>query len=621
MRQMSRKNNSKKRSLALVMSLLLLTSGLYWESGKATANDADVQAEEADNIEIMAASDAVGIGVTYHTQQEIRDYMAKKGAKESDPVTYSTTPVATKPYAPGKVSDTTLKSALAMLNQIRYVAGLPEVTLDTSKTEMMQASALVQAANQGLSHTPPRPSGMSDALYNKGYEGSGMANLAWGFRTLNSAVLGWMSDEDDYNIGVVGHRRWVLNPEMGKTTFGAVNKFYSMYAFDFSAQSDITGVIWPAQQMPIEYFADDIPWSYSYGDFVDASKVKVTLTRKKDGKVWRFNTSSSNGFFAVDNNWYGQPGCIIFRPNNISYAVGDVFDVEITGLPTQVRYTVTFFDQPTQPKYEISLNKSSATLATLKTLQLTATVSPSDYTGTITWSSSDTKVASVDANGKVTANRYGTAVITAKLSNGAKATCKIQTRFYDVAGSNDKSKPNYQYYYDAVYWAADNGITTGYDKVYFGPERECERREMLIFLWRIAGCPTGYGDARDYFNDLDSTDFEISKASNKAIAWAYKAGITKGYSDGGFHPYSTITRGETMILLYRVAGKPAVSGEITFPDVVEQNYSPKSDTYKAILWGSQKKITSGYSDGTFRPFDNCLREAIVTFLYRYSKLK
>jgi hypothetical protein len=65
-----------------------------------------------------------------------------------------------------------------------------------------------------------------------------------------------------------------------------------------------------------------------------------------------------------------------------------------------------------------------------------------------------------------------------------------------------------------------------------------------------------------------------------------------------------------------------VSGTITFPDVLDLGLSAKSDTYRAILWGSSIGITSGYSDGNFQPMTNCLREHIVTFLYRYhSKVK
>ena len=163
-------------------------------------------------------------------------------------------------------------------------------------------------------------------------------------------------------------------------------------------------------------------------------------------------------------------------------------------------------------------------------------------------------------------------------------------------------------------------FTTGYDDCTFGVGKNCQRRELLIFLWRYAGEPTvdkdgnPYGDARRMFNDLS---YGPTTATNKAIAWACTEGISKGYSDGGFHPTDPIERKDVMILLYRLAGKPAVSGTLTFPDCP---YKPGTDTYNAILWGSQNAITKGYNDGTFGPLLYCLREQIVTFLYRYDNL-
>ncbi len=262
--------------------------------------------------------------------------------------------------------------------------------------------------------------------------------------------------------------------------------------------------------------------------------------------------------------------------------------------------------------------QDSATISTKTELPISIAVSPEIADEGIEWSSLDESVATVDSNGLVTAHRYGVTLIIATAANGDSSEFELNTLFHDVAGSNVKGDADYQYYYNAVYWAAENGITAGYDRVYFGPERECERREMLIFLWRMAGMPTGYGDAREYFNDVT---YDPASASNQAIAWAYKEGITKGYADGGFHPTASITRMETLILLYRVAGKPEVSGKITFPDVLALGSRETSDTYRAILWASQKKITNGYSDGNFQPYTNCLREHIVTFLYRYANLE
>lgn len=263
---------------------------------------------------------------------------------------------------------------------------------------------------------------------------------------------------------------------------------------------------------------------------------------------------------------------------------------------------------------ELILNANHLELKTKESFALKATLLSSDTSPNILWSSSDESIASVDSTGVVTAHRYGGVMITAETEDHRfEASCVVQTRFYDVAGSNIKGEPNYQYYYNAVYWAAANGITVGYDEgVYFGPERNCTRQEMLIFLWRMIGRPEVDADARDFFNDMTAAP---ETASNKSVAWAYLSGITKGYNDGGFHPSANITRLETMILLYRIAGTPDVEGKIKFSDC--QNLVPSTDSFKSVLWGSQNGITSGYPDGTFGIKNNCLREAIVTFLYRY----
>ena len=228
------------------------------------------------------------------------------------------------------------------------------------------------------------------------------------------------------------------------------------------------------------------------------------------------------------------------------------------------------------------------------------------------WSSSDPSILTVNSDGTLKPMKFGTVTVTATAGDGRiTASCKVKVVFKDV---NSRSK----YYFNHVYWALDNGITTGYDDCTFGVGKNCQRRELLIFLWRYAGEPTvdkdgnPYGDARRMFNDLS---YGPTTATNKAIAWACTEGISKGYSDGGFHPTDPIERKDVMILLYRLAGKPSVTGTLDFSDC--KSYKPGTDTYNAILWGSQNEITKGYSDGTFGPRLNCLREQIVTFLSRY----
>ena len=258
----------------------------------------------------------------------------------------------------------------------------------------------------------------------------------------------------------------------------------------------------------------------------------------------------------------------------------------------------------------IEIDPAEAEMPTETTLQLTATVKPAGTDQSVTWTSSDEEIATVDENGIVKALRYGKVTITATsaVNPALTATCEIQTRFYDV---NDDSK----YYYTPVYWAADNEITTGYDRVYFGPQKDCTRQELAIFLWRLAGKPAVSGTLP--FSD---TKYDESSASFQAILWCSQNGIVKGYSDGTFKPKANIERKDAMIMLYRLAGKPDVEGEIKFPDVVKMNLSKTSDTYRAILWGVNNGITNGYKDGNFKPKTNCQREHIVTFIYRADKI-
>ena len=228
----------------------------------------------------------------------------------------------------------------------------------------------------------------------------------------------------------------------------------------------------------------------------------------------------------------------------------------------------------------------------------------------IIWSSSDSSVASVNQSGQITAHKYGSVTInaTASVSGSITDSIIVQTRYYDV---NDMSK----YYFNPVYWAADHAITRGYNDVYFGPSETCDRKSVAIFLWRLSGRPEAEGTVS--FTDVN---YQPSTDTYKAILWASVNGIVNGYSDGTFRPNNPITRKDAAIMLYRLNGRPQISGEMPFQDVIDLNYPESSDTYKSILWASRCGITHGYTDGTFRPLDNCIRADIVTFLYRYASL-
>ena len=176
---------------------------------------------------------------------------------------------------------------------------------------------------------------------------------------------------------------------------------------------------------------------------------------------------------------------------------------------------------------------------------------------------------------------------------------------------SDVQNPNHAYF-KAIYWAADAGITKGYPDGTFGIDRSCTRGEMMMFLWRYAGKQAPKTVSKSPFEDVPK-----NHAFYKAILWGSQKGITKGYSDGTFGIDRNVSRGECMMFLWRLNGKPAPKAvaKSPFKDV------PKNHVfYNAILWGAQKKITTGYTSGSKKGmFDidaNCTRGQIVTFLYR-----
>ena len=163
------------------------------------------------------------------------------------------------------------------------------------------------------------------------------------------------------------------------------------------------------------------------------------------------------------------------------------------------------------------------------------------------------------------------------------------------------------YYYDAVLWAVDEGITTGLSDTTFGPNQSCTRAQVVTFLWRAAGEPAPTSDENPF------VDLRTDKYYYDAVLWAVEEGITEGYGSADtFCPDRTCSRAEIVTFLWRYAGKPKVSAANPFEDV------PDGKWYcNAVLWAASEKITEGHgSPTTFCPDLVCTRGQIVTFLYR-----
>ena len=163
------------------------------------------------------------------------------------------------------------------------------------------------------------------------------------------------------------------------------------------------------------------------------------------------------------------------------------------------------------------------------------------------------------------------------------------------------------YYYDAVLWAAEAGITSGTSATTFSPNNPCTRAQMATFLWRAAGSPEPVGTPHTF------TDVPADAYYAKAVQWAYEQGITGGTSATTYSPDEPCTRGQMATFLWRNAGSQAPVNNVNqFADVPSTAYYAT-----AVQWAYEQKITAGTSATTFSPDDPCTRAQMVTFLYRF----
>lgn len=172
--------------------------------------------------------------------------------------------------------------------------------------------------------------------------------------------------------------------------------------------------------------------------------------------------------------------------------------------------------------------------------------------------------------------------------------------FYDV--------PNNAYFYEAVKWAVENGITTGVGNDLFAPEQPCTRAQIVTFLWRAAGSPEPKGAASGMTDVVSGSYYE------KAVAWAIENGITTGTTTSTFSPDATCTRAQAVTFLARALKAKAASAA-EFSDVPTDSYFAD-----AVAWAAANGVTEGVGGGLFAPDNDCTRGQIVTFLYRaYNK--
>ena len=159
------------------------------------------------------------------------------------------------------------------------------------------------------------------------------------------------------------------------------------------------------------------------------------------------------------------------------------------------------------------------------------------------------------------------------------------TAFTDVAAD--------AYYYDAVVWAVEEGVTTGTTATTFSPDDTVTRAQAMTFLWRASGEP-GPKSTESSFSDVSDPDAYYYKA----VLWAVENGITNGISSDQFAPKGTLTYDQILAFMYRLFG----SG--TFGD----DWSAE-----ALNWAAENGLTNGLE---FTAKEDCPRCDVVYCMWK-----
>ena len=204
-----------------------------------------------------------------------------------------------------------------------------------------------------------------------------------------------------------------------------------------------------------------------------------------------------------------------------------------------------------------------------QTLQLTANITPSNATNqNITWTSSNTAVATVSANGQVTAISAGTATITARSTDGNRTATVTITVTAPPQQGNNVEQPTVtpqqralpftdvttaHWAYGSIRYVFENNIMQGTGATTFAPNMEFTRAMVVAILYRMTYGNTAnevpYARNRNIFNDV-----AVNRWYSPYIAWAYDNSIVMGIGQNLFAPNDSVTHEQLITMLYRFAG-------------------------------------------------------------------
>lgn len=390
---------------------------------------------------------------------------------------------------------------------------------------------------------------------------------------------------------------------------------------------------------------EGVDYTLSYSDNQNAGQATITITAKAGGRYT---------FAAVTENFTIDKAVITITAEDKSAHVGDAapaltYTVSglVNGETLAVEPTVAYAAEPDMTKtgtVEILVSGAQAPAGdnyTINYVKGLLTIVDKSAPLPITGSKANTITIGSAENGKVSSDRAsavagtkvtitvtpdsgfalgevsvvdanGKALDLVSLGNGKytftmpAGAVTVKASFAPVAGNCPFTDVKVgDYYYDAVLWAVDKGITTGVSATRFDPNGSCTRAQAVTFLWRAMGSPAPTGASMSF------TDVAADSYYYNAVLWAVENGVTTGTSATTFSPDAPCDRGQIVTFLHRAMKSPAASAQSTFSDVAADAYYAQ-----AVAWAVENGVTTGTGDNAFSPAASCSRSQIVTFLYR-----
>lgn len=471
------------------------------------------------------------------------------------------TPSTSAPYKTGVVNKSLLQAATNRLNALRRIAGLSPVRLDLELSENAQYGAVLLAASE-FSHRPNKPSDMDNSFHKKGYDATASSNLHRE-RTLTSAVDSFMDDSDHTNIDRLGHRRWQLNPKMGKVGFGFADKFTTEKVFDTSAPDcNFDFVSWPASgkflasSEETALFKPSYAWSVSLNpkkySTPNKNKVSVTLTRKNDGHTWVFDSDStkdnpkSQKYFNIDTQNFGIDNCIIFRPDDIQSYDG-LYTVQIDGLQTKsgkavddFTYEVDFFSSKKEQINQTNDPKQP------DNKQPTATKNFIDVPDTA-WYAPFVKQVVKSGTMTGTGNNRFQPNHALTLAEVVTLTARYHAKFYHITTPQSTDGAWWQSAYD---YCVQNDLLHKTELPASVMENNATRLQMIMLLEKAI--PASYKKTSRTLPDGSIPDVKRTDSHGNLIYTWYERNLIRGNETGHFCGNTEITRAETAVILTNI---------------------------------------------------------------------